>query len=328
MTAQKKKICIMLAGGTWTLAKNKEVLMVNQEEDVAPWLDTMPELNILADTKVVFLSGEEEIVGPELWEKMAKFISSQVKNYDSFIIVSKVEQLILTANALTFLLQNINKTIVLTGAQMSGLYLRDKKELTQNLLANYGGFSLRANLINALQVATETLPRPSIMFGSRLVLGTKASLERQKNNYFFSSLDNDYLAKVDFGISLKSDLSYPKKATKIFSKINSKLLILDNSLSDDWSSLKNIAKNYQGILIKMQREDLTTAQSKIIKDLNIPCVFYHPVYLNPAKFAIHLVGCSWEAAIAKTLWVVSNFNKPEEVAVKIASDIAGEFLNI
>ncbi len=328
MAVTKKKICILLAGGTWTMAKNKEVLMVNQEADIPAWLNTMPELNILADTKVVFLSSEEEIVGPVLWEKMAKFISTQAKNYDSFIIVSKVEQLILTANALTFLLQNINKTIVLTGAQMSGLYLRDKKELAQSLMANFGGFSLRANLINALQVATETLPRPSIMFGSRLVLGTKAILERQKNNYFFSSLDNDYLAKVDFGISLKNDLSYPKKATKFFNKINSKLLILDNSLSDDWGIVKNIAKNYQGILVKMQREALTTEQIKIIKDLSIPCIFYHPVYLNPSKFGIHLVGCSWEAAIAKTLWVLSNFSKPEEVATQIASDIAGEFLNI
>ena len=328
MTAQKKKICIMLAGGTWTMAKNKEVLMVNQEEDIPAWLNTMPELNILADTKVVFLSGEEEIVGQVLWEKMAKFIAGQAKNYDSFIIVSKVEQLILTANALTFLLQNINKTIVLTGAQMSGLYLRDKKDLAQSLIANYGGFSLRANLINALQVATETLPYPSIMFGSRLVLGTKAKLERQKNNYFFSSLDNDYLAKVDFGISLKSDLSYPKKATKIFSKINSKLLIVENSLADDWSGLKNLAKNYQGVLVKMQRESLTEEQVKIIKDLAIPVIFYHPVYLNPAKFGIHLVGCSWSSAIIKTLWVLSNFHKPEDIATKIASDIAGEFLNI
>ena len=328
MTAQKKKICILLAGGTWTLAKNKEVLMVNQEEDVPAWLNTMPELNILADTKVVFLSGEEEIAGPALWEKMAKFIAGQAKNYDSFIIVSKVEQLILTANALTFLLQNINKTIVLTGAQMSGLYLRDKKELAQSLMANYGGFSLRANLINALQVATETLPRPSIMFGSRLVLGTKAKLERQKNNYFFSSLDNDYLAKVDFGISLKSDLSYPKKATKIFSKINSKLLIVDNSLADDWSGLKNLAKNYQGVLVKMQRESLTEEQAKIIKVLDLPVIFYHPVYLNPSKLGIHLLACSWEAAIVKTLWVLSNFTKTQDVATQLASDVAGEFLNI
>lgn len=328
MTAQKKKICIILAGGTWTLAKNKEVLMANREEDIPIWLNTMPELNILAETKVVFLSGEEEIIGQELWEKMAKFISLQAKNYDSFILVSKVEQLILTANVLTFLLQNINKTIVLTGAQMSGLYLRDKKELAQNLINNFGGFSLRANLINALQVASENLPYPSIMFGSRLVLGTKAHLERQKGNYFFSSLDNDYLAKVDFGISLKSDLSYPKKATKVFNKINAKLLILDNSLDDDWVSLKNIAKNYQGILVKMQGEDLTSAQSKIIKDLNIPCILYHPVYLNPSKVGIPLVACSWEVAVAKTLWALSNFNKPEELAVKIASEVAGEFLNI
>ena len=150
MTKQKKKICLLLAGGTWTIDKNKEVLTVSKQADIKAWLDTMPELTILADTEIILIAGEEQEIGPMIWEKLAKTIMTKYKTCDGFIIVTKPNQLISTTVALNFLLQNLPTTIISTGSQMSGVYVREKKEQLNKLIAAQGGLGLRANLINAV----------------------------------------------------------------------------------------------------------------------------------------------------------------------------------
>jgi L-asparaginase len=328
MTKQKKKICLLLAGGTWTTTKNKEVLSVSKPADIEPWLSSMSELSILADTEVNLIAGEDQEIGPVVWEKLAKFIVSKHKNCDGFIIVTKPDRLVATTVALNFLLQNLSTTIIATASQMSGAYVQEKKELVNQLLTSQSGLGLRANLINAIQVAPEPMPAPAIMFGSRLVLGTKAKQERQKGLHLFTSVDGDYLAKVDFGITLKNDLRYSSKAPEIFSKINSNILVIEDIPNLDWSWSDKINKDYQAVLIKMSSDELESAKREQIKKLDVPVILYHPYYLNHHQEAIALTSCTWEVAMIKTMWAAANFTNKKDFTNKIKSNITGEFLNV
>ena len=328
MAKQKHKICLLLAGGTWTTTKNKEVLSVSKSADIEPWLDSMSELSILADTEVSLIAGEDQEIGPVIWEKLAKTIIAKYKHCDGFIIVTKPDRLITTTVALNFLLQNLSTTIIATASQMSGAYVQEKKELVNQLLNSQSGLGLRANLINAIQVASEVLPAPAIMFGSRLVLGSKAKQERQKGAYLFTSVDSDYLAKVDFGITLKSDLHYSSRTPEIFSKINSKILVIEDIPNIDWSWSDKIDKDYQAVLIKMSSDELEIGKREQIKKLDIPVILYNPYYLNHHQEAIILTSCTWEAAKIKTMWAAANFTNKKDFTHQIKNNIIGEFLNV
>ena len=325
MLKQKKKICLLLAGGTWTVDKSKNILAVNSADDLDNWLATMPELGILSDLDIHFLADEEVQVGVDLWTKIAKFLINKQNEFDGFVLVTKVETLVMSAVALNFLLQHFPKTLVLTASQMSGLYTKEKKERMQELISAQGGLGLRSNLINAVQAAGESLPSVAVMFGSRLVASVKARLEYQQGKYILLSVDDDYLAKIDFGISFKNNLNYPKVAAKEFSKLSQEVCILSELFSVQYLWPKEAFSAYKAILVFLSNEELGAEQKKYLVSLNKPIIIYHPHSLQQEKDFISLNSCTPETAVAKVLWLVENVEVQDWSKV-IQSNIIDEFV--
>ena len=50
------------------------------------------------------------------WVKIAKTIEENYKKYDAFIILHGTDTLAYTASALSFMLENLNKTVIITGS--------------------------------------------------------------------------------------------------------------------------------------------------------------------------------------------------------------------
>lgn len=50
------------------------------------------------------------------WVRIAKTIESNYKKYDGFIVIHGTDTLAYTASALSFMLENLNKTVILTGS--------------------------------------------------------------------------------------------------------------------------------------------------------------------------------------------------------------------
>lgn len=327
MAATKKKICLLLAGGTWTTDKSKNLLTVNVEEDIDLWLATMPELNILSAIDTHFFADEEVMMNPNIWSDLAQWIVKNAEKYDGFVVVTKVEQVIASAIAINFLLQNFQKTIVFTASQMSGVYTNEKKEMMQSLLSEHGGLGLRSNLINAVQAAAESLPNVALMFGSRLVSAVKAKLEWQQGRYILTSLDDDYLAKVDFGISFKNGLSQIKSKEKIFTYLSAELCVLDQQVGVNYLWPAEAFKNYRAILVLMSDESLSKEEKKYFHSLNKPVILHHQKYLHQEKNFITLNSCSKEVAIIKTMWLIKNIST-SDWSKNIKANLIDEFLNI
>ncbi len=326
MVKAKKKICLLLAGGTWTTDKAKNMLAVNHEENIEPWLGTMPELSILSDLDVHIFATEEDLVDLKIWASLAAFVFQNHEKYDGFVVVTKAEKMVLTAVALNFLLQNFKKTIVVTGSQMSGVYTREKKDLMQRLLNDHGGLSLRSNLINAVQMAGEFLPQVAVMLGSRLAAGVKARVDYQQGKYILSSIDDDYLARVDFGISFKSNLAYPKAKEEIFQKLSDQVCVLQQQNSHQFLWPKESWSEYKAILIFLQDESLSVEERNYLRALKKPIILYHPLYLQTETEFMTLTGCTAEVAMIKVMWLIKNL--PLDTWPKfIKSSIIDEFVN-
>ena len=50
------------------------------------------------------------------WIKIAKSIEQNYKKYDGFIVLHGTDTMAYTASALSFMLENLNKTVVVTGS--------------------------------------------------------------------------------------------------------------------------------------------------------------------------------------------------------------------
>lgn len=328
MSKQNKKIFLILAGGTCILNDQGHILSIQSAEDIDDWLAQMPELNILANIEPIFVSGEDDLLGPAIWQKIIKIISEKTDEADGFVVVSKIDQLVNTSLALSLALQNFKKTIINTSSQVSGTSFIDKKGVLSELKNKYGGLSLRANLINAIQIAQQALPAPAIIFGTRLIPATRAIADLASDINVFSSIDNNYWGKVDFGINIKSGLAYNKQKTKLYTNQLANILIIEDIPGLPWLFDKKTLAAYSGIFIKISPYQTLekSKQDQIIK-WKMPAVLYNYYLTSPVKGAVNLSNCTKNTAIIKTMWALGEGFKDKNFEDIMVQNIIGEFLN-
>lgn len=325
MAKKNKKIYLLLAGGTTFSDKDGNIWSVQNRDDIKNWLTQMPELNILADLEPVFVSGENELLAVDTWQKIAVEIDKYFLEADGFVIVSKIDQLINTALAVNFLLQNYKKSLVFTASQISGSSFIDKREIINSLKSKHGGLGLRTNLINALQIADQPMPGAAIVFGSRVIPVAKATEDFSAETNIFKSIDNTYWGKVDFGINLKSGLSYSRQDTKIFSNISANILIVEDIPGLPWLFDNNI-KNYQGLFIKINPyQDLEEAKKKQVESWGMPTVCYNYLATPKIDATISISGCTFNAALIKFMWYLANAKKLGNYEDVMKQNIINEF---
>ena len=68
---------------------------------------TMLEFDDLIDSSNIMVSD---------WIKIAKTIEENYRLYDAFIILHGTDTMAYTASALSFMLENLNKTVIITGS--------------------------------------------------------------------------------------------------------------------------------------------------------------------------------------------------------------------
>ncbi len=327
MARFRKKILLLLAGGTWLLDKNQRLLSIQEASDIPAWLNSLPELSIMADLEPVFISSEEDVLNAVIWEKMAKIILAKQAEVDGFIIVSRNEQLTYTASALTFLLANFAKNIILTSSYLSGLEWQQDKEYLVKIKNKYSGLGLKANLINAIQALDYKLPQPAIMFGTRLLAAVRANFEPNSDLNLFSSLDNNYWGRVDFGVNVKTNLPSYKINLPNYNKLQAEILILNNVSGLPWLFSKAEVKRYKAIIIKGETGSILEPDKlKQIKDWARPIVLYNFTDYHPQANVFFINNCTWSTALIKTMWLAANVKSNLEFGKLLNKNLIGEYL--
>ncbi len=97
----------------------------------------------------------------EGWCKIAKTIEDNYKKYDGFIVLHGTDTMAYTASALSFMLENLNKSVVLTGSQIPLLEL--KNDAVDNLLGS------------VLVAGHYNIPEVTIFFHNKLLRGNRSS---------------------------------------------------------------------------------------------------------------------------------------------------------
>ena len=146
-------------------------------------LCAVPEVrNICSVDTVQLMNLDSTDISPENWLQMAKTIEDNYQQYDSFVITHGTDTMAYTAAALSYLIQNSPKAIVLTGAQKS-ISLSDT--------------DARSNLIDSfIYAADENSQGVTIVFNGKVILGTRARKERTRSYNAFSSVDYPEVAII------------------------------------------------------------------------------------------------------------------------------------
>lgn len=119
------------------------------------------------------------------WLKIARIIEENYADYDGFVVTHGTDTMAYTAAALSYLVQNIAKPVVLTGSQKS-VYSRDT--------------DARKNLSDAfLFCADGNAHGVRIVFDGSVILGTRAKKTRTRSFNAFSSIDFPAIAVMRDG---------------------------------------------------------------------------------------------------------------------------------
>src|SRR5690606_27546509 len=154
------------------------------------------------DSEITFLSLHEPIdsaeMHPEIWVEIGTIITAHYDAFDSFVILHGTDTMAYTASALSFLLQYLNKPVILTGAQLPvGIARSDARE----------------NLLTALEIAatrnsdgTPAISEVCIFFNSLLLRGNRA--RKKETSQFNAFYSENYPVLANAGVRIDYNIPY------------------------------------------------------------------------------------------------------------------------
>jgi L-asparaginase len=146
-------------------------------------------------------------IDPAIWVKMAEIIEKNYDDFDGFVVLHGTDTMAYSASALSFMLENLGKPVILTGSQLPiGLLRTDGRE----------------NLITSIEIAAarekelRLVPEVCIYFDNELTRGNRTTKFSAEHFDAFNSPNYPPLAEV--GLHLKYNynmIRYPDQNQKL-----------------------------------------------------------------------------------------------------------------
>lgn len=203
------KVLLIYTGGTIGMGHNPDTGAL-EPLNFDHLLSNFPEFALLP-TKVDTYQFTPPIDSSDMslrrWAQLVRIIADNYEAYDGFVVLHGTDTMAYTASALSFMLENLTKPVILTGSQLPIGQLRtDGKE----------------NLLTSIELAAAfgedgrpMVPEVCIYFSGRLLRGNRSTKESADGFNAFNSFNYPHLceAGVEFQFNphyiLKPDYSKP-----------------------------------------------------------------------------------------------------------------------
>ena len=204
-----EKVLLIYTGGTIGMGCNPATGAL-EPLDFEHLADNVPEFKLIPtaiDTYQFIPAIDSSNMSPKNWADIVRIIVDRYNSYDGFVILHGTDTMAYTASALSFMLENLTKPVILTGSQLPIGQLRtDGKE----------------NLMTSLELAaahhhdgTPMVPEVCIYFNGHLLRGNRSTKQNADELNAFESFNFPHLceAGVSFNFQthhiLKPDYSQP-----------------------------------------------------------------------------------------------------------------------
>lgn len=327
-----KKILLITTGGT--------IASISTENGLVPGLtgkqllENVPSIYKLCDVDVLTLcSIDSTNVYYKHWLKIASTIKENYDKYDGFVICHGTDTMSYTASALSYLIQNSKKPIVITGSQKPiNLDISDAK----------------TNLLDSFTYACDENSKGVVLiFNGNVILGSRARKVRTKSFDAFSSIDYPRVAIVKDGyvIHYINNLSTD---TKFYDALNPKVALLKLTPGMYESIFEFMLDKYDAVVVESfgvgglpnydgsKYYDIVEKYTKLGKVI----VMTTQVQNEGSDIAIYNVGhklkkqdnvleaydMTTEAVVTKLMWILSLTKDPKVIKEMFYTTISNDIL--
>jgi len=134
-------------------------------------------------------------ITPAHWDAMAEAVASRLDDFDGFVILHGTDTMAWSATALSFMLENLPKPVVLTGAQRPLAEVRT---------------DARMNIIHSAICATCDIPEVCVYFGTTLLRGCRSTKQSIQDYHAFSSPNLPPLVEVGVDLNFRTPPLRPR----------------------------------------------------------------------------------------------------------------------
>jgi len=336
-----KSVLLLFTGGTISMSEDPQTgaLRPINFEKLQEYLPELKQTGIHIKSIPLFPLIDSSDVFPPVWERMANNIQEQYEDFDGFVILHGTDTMAYTASALSFMLENLSKPVIFTGSQLPiGMMRSDAKE----------------NLLTAIEIASAKengqaiVPEVCIFFEDTLFRANRTTKKNAEHFSAFNSYNYPPLAKAGVHIKYyRSYIHYPKTDNglrirtqmdqniailKLFPGINEqtvkailnieglKAVVLEsfgagNAPRKEWlyNALKDASERGIIIVNKSQCHTGTVEMGRYETSLNL---------LNAGVLSGY--DCTTEALVTKLMFLLGEYDTPDQIKHKLSISIAGE----
>ncbi len=232
-----KQVLLIATGGT--------IASKSSNEGLKPLITSDELLGYVPDAKkfcqahtLQLMNIDSTNMQPAHWQKIAFAIQEHYSSYDGFVVCHGTDTMAYTAAALSYLIQDSQKPIVITGAQKPiDLEITDAK----------------TNLMDSLLFACcDRAYGVTIVFDGKVIAGTRGKKERTKSYNAFSSINFPYIATIQdqhilFYLDDKKHMNQP---VRFYSTLNERVALLKLIPSMEAGVLEYLAQHYDAVIIE------------------------------------------------------------------------------
>lgn len=278
---------------------------------------------------------------PAHWAHIAEIISDRYNHFDGFIIIHGTDTMAYTASALSFVFENLNKPVVLTGSQLPIFHPR-----TDGI----------GNLSNAIHIAAAgafdlpRIPEVLICFNDKLLRGNRSTKSSSRDFSGFESPSFPSLGDFKESIRIwdKYVIPLPEKPFRIKPLFETNIITVTIFPGFNAAILNSLAENnaIKGVILRTfgsgnapsDPEFLQSVKALILGGkvvLNISQCQEGFVNMNKYKTGSSLLHCgviggndlTLEASTAKMMWALGQ-HSPLEAADILNQNIRGELTDL
>ncbi len=325
----KKNILLIATGGTIASKKTEEGLVpqITSEE----LLGYVPEINEYCNVDAMQLINIDSTnIQPEYWVLMTEAIESNYDKYDGFVISHGTDTMSYTSAALSYLIQNPDKPIIITGAQ---------KPINADIT------DAKKNLLDSFRFAAEKDVRGVyLVFDGKAIVGTRARKVKSKSYSAFESINFPVAAIIDDSRITKyirnEELTGP---VMFYKSIYPSIFLLKLAPGMEPDVLDYIGEKYEGVVIEsygvgglpfqdkrnfLEKLETLTEKGKVI-------VIATQVMFEGSDMSIYEVGVkalkkykvlqaydmTIEAVVTKLMWIMAQTKDFNEIEKKFYTRI-------
>jgi L-asparaginase len=244
----KTSILIIYTGGTIGMVQHLDTgtLAPVKFEQILKEVPELQKFHYNLQTIIFNPALDSSNMNPSVWVKIASAIKRNYNLYDGFVILHGTDTMAYTASALSYMFENLDKPIILTGSQLPiGTIRTDGKE----------------NLITSVEIAAakengkSKVPEVCIYFDFKLYRGNRTVKRDSEQFSAFHSVNYPELAVAGVDIRYSSEYIYKSENRGIL-KVNTKfddnvvILKMFPGISENvFSSIANIP-GLKGIILE------------------------------------------------------------------------------